>query len=180
MKEWRQIPGFANYSASSDGEIRRDVRLHNSPRGLVSQALNDRGYWKCSVTDDNGKSRTVTVHTLVALAFLGPSPGGLWICHKDGMNENSRASNLRYDTPASNTADLRAHGRMRVGSAVCQAKLREEDIPQILELWRGGTLTQEQIGQQFGVSQRAIWQVIHRKKWAHVERRVGQSARSAQ
>lgn len=169
--EWRKIPGFANYSASSEGTIRRDVRLHRSEPGPVSLSLNDRGYWKCSATDDRGRHRTVTVHTLVALAFLGERPAGLWVCHNDGDAKNCRPENLRYDTPASNTADTRRQERTPVGTRAHNAKLTEASIPEILALWESGMLTQKEIGDRFGVSQRAIWQVLHGLKWKHVERR---------
>ena len=173
MTEWRKIPGFTAYSASSDGQIRRDVMLHRSPAGLVSQALNDRGYWKCSATDDGGKYRTVTTHTLVALAFLGPRPEGLEVRHLDGDSANSAAANLRYGTSMENTADAFLHDRIPVGSRAYNAKLTEKAIPEIMELWRSGILTQTEIGARYGVSQRAIWQVIHGHKWRHVERRTG-------
>lgn len=166
--EWRTIPGFSRYSASEKGDIRRDVRIHNSLPGPISASLNDRGYYKTSLTDDLGNSRTVTVHTLVALAFLGQRPAGMVICHNDGVPTNIHYTNLRYDTPKSNTADSRSHKSMCTGSSHPEAKLKECDIPEIKRLWSEGRLRQKDIGALYGVSQRAIWQVIHGKKWKHV------------
>ena len=113
------------------------------------------------------------MHTLIALAFLGPRPNGLWVCHNDGVPTNNRAENLRYDTPTSNTADSIKHGRTPFGTKAYNAKLTEDDIPKIVELAASGLYTQAEIGIRFGVSQRAIWQILAGKRWRHVERRAG-------
>lgn len=168
--EWRMIPGFSAYSVSEDGQVRRDKQVYKFRPGPVSRSINDRGYWKTSLKGDDGRNRTITVHTLVALAFLGPRPDGAVICHNDGNPTNARYTNLRYDTPKSNTADAIAAGSLCMGSRHPRAKLTESDIPRIHEMWASGRFKQAEIGELFGVSQRAIWQVLHQIKWKHVER----------
>lgn len=168
MTEWRTIPSFSAYSASSDGDIRRDVRMHNTPAGLVSKALNDRGYWKCSVTGDDGCHRTVTVHTLVALAFLGRRPKGMVACHKDGDSKNCSQANLRYGTQSSNIADALKHRTYAMGTRHPGAKLDDNKVREIRRLCAEGELRQKDIGARYSVSQRCIWQIYHRKRWRHV------------
>lgn len=172
LVEWRKIPGFSAYSVSENGLVRRDIRLHNSMPGPVSRSINDRGYWKTAIRGDDGRNRTITVHTLVALAFLGPRPDGAVICHNDSDPTNARYTNLRYGTPKSNTADAIAAGSLCMGSRHPRAKLTESDIPKIHAMWASGRFKQADIGAMFGVSQRAIWQVLHKIKWKHVERRA--------
>lgn len=46
--------------------------------------------------------KTVTVHSLVADAFIGPHPVGNHINHKDGNKHNNSLSNLEYCTPREN------------------------------------------------------------------------------
>jgi hypothetical protein len=50
------------------------------------------------------------VHSLVALAFLGPCPEGLECCHWDGDPGNNRPGNLRWDTSSANLLDRQRHG----------------------------------------------------------------------
>ncbi len=49
------------------------------------------------------------VHWVVMLAFVGPCPKGLIVCHNDGDKTNNRLSNLRYDTQRSNALDRTKH-----------------------------------------------------------------------
>lgn len=57
------------------------------------------------------RRRDRAMHTMVLEAFVGPRPVGLYGCHNDGDPANNRLTNLRWDTPASNTADKVMHGR---------------------------------------------------------------------
>jgi HNH endonuclease len=41
--------------------------------------------------------RHVRVHTLVLETFIGPRSDGLECCHFDGVKENCRMDNLRWD-----------------------------------------------------------------------------------
>lgn len=44
------------------------------------------------------------------LAFVGPCPDGMEVCHNDGNPENNRVENLRYGTRSDNMRDKRKHG----------------------------------------------------------------------
>lgn len=170
MMEWRKIPGFSRYSVSESGTVRRDERIYNFKPGYVSSCLNDRGYYKVTVRSDDGRQRTITVHTLVALAFLGERPDGLFICHNDGIKTNNHYLNLRYDTAKSNTQDALKHLSAAFGTKHPLAKLSEPDVLEIVDLYKSGLFTQAQIGAMYGVCQRTIWHVIHCLKWRHVVR----------
>lgn len=101
----KQIPGFPEYSATTDGRI----WSHKGQGRYLKPAVDQRGYHRVSLRLD-GRTVTRTVHALVALAFIGPRPEGLEVCHNDGNPQNNRADNLRYDTHASNMRDKRLHG----------------------------------------------------------------------
>lgn len=172
MIEWRKIPGFSRYSVSERGDVRRDVMVHRSPPGQCSAVPNDRGYIKTSLTGDDGRHRTITVHTLVALAFLGPRPPGLFICHGDQDRTNNHHRNLRYDTPRANTRDTMLVGAHCHGASHPHAKLSDDKAKEIIALCRRGELTQAQIGARYGVSQRAVWNVLHGVRWKHIQARA--------
>lgn len=62
-----------------------------------------------------GKGRHVTVHGVVAEAFLGPRPGGLEVRHLNGDRTDCHAANLAYGTRRQNRLDTVAHGTHHYG-----------------------------------------------------------------
>lgn len=118
-ENWRDVPDTLFYQVSDAGRVRsvdRTVRHSDGKssfrRGKVLTATVSKrtGYPMVYIVYANGARRNVTVHSLVAAAFIGPRPEGLQVCHKDGNRENPAADNLRYGTPRSNAADKIGHG----------------------------------------------------------------------
>lgn len=95
MEEWRDIPGFPGYKASSLGRI-------EGPRGgILKPGWNGSGY---SQVEALGQSRLV--HLLVGITFLGPKPFPNWqIDHiTEGDKSNNKVDNLQWLSPADNRA----------------------------------------------------------------------------
>ena len=114
---WKPIPGFNDwYEASSLGRIRSKPRvIHQSNgnkqhrKGAILKPGTAKGY-KMVVLCVDGKRKSVTVHSVVALAFLGPREPGIQVRHKDGTRDNNKVSNLEYGTRSENTKDSVGHG----------------------------------------------------------------------
>lgn len=53
------------------------------------------------------------------------------------------------------------------------AKLRDEDIPEIIKMLESGLL-QKDVGEVFGVGQQAISKIYSKKHWAHIQLPVTQ------
>jgi hypothetical protein len=110
-EEWRPIPGYeGRYDVSNQGRI-RSWAWHKK-RGtsrLKSTWPDDQGYLRVGLWDGE-RGVNAKVHAQVALAFLGPRPEGQVIRHLDGIRTNNTPENLRYGTPAENTADMFVHG----------------------------------------------------------------------
>ena len=114
---WKPIPGFNDwYEASSLGRIRGKPRvIHQSNgnkqhrKGAILKPGTNKGY-KMVVLCADGKRKSVTVHSVVALAFLGPRGSGIQVRHKDGTRDNNKVSNLEYGTRSENTLDSVEHG----------------------------------------------------------------------
>ena len=109
MEIWKEIPN-SKYEASSLGRIR-------SPRGKILKPYNHAlGYHLVGVKfDHEPKIITRTVHRLIALAFHGPRPEGLDICHGNCIKTDNRPSNLRYATRSENLQDTYAMGGFLTG-----------------------------------------------------------------
>lgn len=110
-EQWRPIPGYLGYEASSEGRV-RSVRIPGRKfRGRVlSQYVDHRGYLRTTVHQGVNSYASLDVHTLVTLAFLGPRPNGMQVRHLDGDPLNNWATNLSYGTQAENNLDQVRHG----------------------------------------------------------------------
>jgi hypothetical protein len=118
-ERWVTVPGWEGfYAASTLGRIRSLARIIAYPSGPV-RSLRSRvlrptvrpdGHLEVRLSR-NGQGQTRTVHSLVALAFLGPRPPGLEVCHDNGDPRDNRPGNLRHGSHASNMADVVRHGK---------------------------------------------------------------------
>lgn len=116
---WRPVVGYEGaYEVSDLGRVRSLDRMVYAGRGrerehvgrVLSVHTGDK-YSKVRLKLDGDGGTTWNVHTLVALAFLGPCPEGAEVCHENGDAHDNRPANLRYDTHSANMHDRVAHGR---------------------------------------------------------------------
>jgi hypothetical protein len=110
-EEWRPIPGFDGYEASSLGRI-RSFRRRTTPRVLKPSPTGGYGYLAVCLRDSTSArgERTRSVHGLVAAAFYGPRPDGLEVRHLNGNGLDNRIANLEYATHVENIRDKARHG----------------------------------------------------------------------
>ena len=118
QESWRPIPGFEGlYEVSDQGQVKSLDRERPNKGGgtarikgrLLKAVTNKDGYKQVDLYK-NGKRRMSCVHELVCLAFHGPKPEGMEVCHNDGNRANNRLENLRYDTRSANGYDRVKHG----------------------------------------------------------------------
>ena len=129
MEIWADIPSYGNhYQASTLGRIRVKDRIVKK-FSWITQSIVEQKYkarlLNPSVADkyghmavhlgDKKKKWTVAVHRLVLLAFVGECPKGMECCHNNGIANDNRLENLRWDTHANNNADRKAHGNYKSG-----------------------------------------------------------------
>lgn len=96
-EEWRQIPNFPGFEASSLGRIR------NRGTGKIRKTYaTERGYLRIRLHSAAGRYTTVPVHRLVAAAFLGPIPDKHQVNHKNAIKLDNGAANLEYVTNEEN------------------------------------------------------------------------------
>lgn len=108
-ERWAVIPGTSDcYEVSHRGRVWSKPRLGTSG-GIMAGSTTPDGYRQIQL-HCYGKMTNFRVHQLVALAFLGPTPEGLEVCHKDGDQLNNDVSNLKFDTHRRNTQERVEHG----------------------------------------------------------------------
>lgn len=184
-EEWRPVPiaEYAEaYSVSNLGNTRREIARTSGKVGRPAPSqINCYGYVLLRLCN-KGKHHTVTLHRLVAIAFLGPIPAGHTVDHINGIKADNRASNLRYLTGPEQMREasrlgLLAKGnghysRMRPdrvprGSKHGKAQITEDTAAAIRVLrslgWHYAALTRA-----FGISKDLVAQVATGKTWKHV------------
>jgi hypothetical protein len=143
-EKWAAVSGYTGlYEVSDRGRVRslertvgseKEGTLRVMPGVLLEPLPMPKGYQQVHLFKD-GKSATVTVHSLVAEAFIGPRPKGKQVAHNDGDPTNNRASNLRYVGQAENEADKKKHGTVK-GTAMTDYATILKNNPYRCELGR--------------------------------------------
>lgn len=179
IEEWRAVPGFEGYyEVSSHGRVRSLDRLCTGGRwgnmrrrkGRVLAQVRDKrdGRFHVILAKDK-KHTTYRVSTLVALAFIGPRPLGLEVCHLfDDKSDNSVGS-LYYGTHQQNCDDRTRNGKTMRGEKATGAKLTANNVREIKSALREpGKYTQAELGERYGVTREAISGIARGKNWSHV------------
>ena len=169
-EEWRNIPGYPGYQASSLGRVRSLDRVDTLPggftrkrKGRVLRGHKSHGYVMYTPSV-NSVITTVTGHKLVMLAFAGPPKDGEIVCHYDGDRSNNAVANLRYGTHKDNEADKERHGTRLWGETANGVKLTEEAVVKMRELRASGYGLKD-LAQLFSVGMDTISLACVGKTW---------------
>lgn len=117
---WKPVEGWKHYEVSNLGRVRSLTRKVGARGGktrlirgrLCNQAVSQTGGGSeyLQVTLSEGKAKTQRVHKLVAEAFLGQRPEGMYVCHGQAGNLCNHVANLSYETPSTNQKHRRRDG----------------------------------------------------------------------
>jgi hypothetical protein len=104
VETWKKVPikQFSHYEVSNEGRVRKGKRILKS--------WTSTGYKKVILCND-GVRKSITVHRLVAMAFLKQGKNQIWINHKDCNKSNNKVENLEWCTPSENLKHSWANGR---------------------------------------------------------------------
>lgn len=101
--EWREVVTHPQYEVSDSGVVRR------SSSGLIlKQWMSNVGYWMVSLS---GPRKHFTVHSLVALTFIGARPPGAVCRHINDDRLDNRVANLIWGTQSENIYDSVRNGK---------------------------------------------------------------------
>ena len=173
VEEWKPVPGFQGYEASTEGRIRsvtRRVPVYHGERTVVGQIIKPKvkrdGYLSAFMTDDSGKVRCWTVHKIIMLTFVGERPKGMQILHLDDNRHNCALRNLRYGTAQENHDLKILHGRTARGEKVNTAKLTEKQVVAMRERRAAGETTLS-LSREFGISTTAVSKICIGENWKY-------------
>jgi|ERR1051326_159855 hypothetical protein len=177
-EQWKTITGYeGQYEVSTHGRVKSLYRTYQLRwvtievlEKFLKPELSNTGYNRVTLTK-NGKKSKVSIHRIVALAFLGNTPH-LHVNHKDGDKLNNHADNLEWVTASDNQKHAFANGLQgrQIGIKSSSAKLNEDDIREIRSLYATGNIYQQQIADKFKISLSQVSDIINKKRagWSHV------------
>lgn len=176
---WRPVPGYGgHYEVSSLGRVRvkdrvvekrsnfaggRIVRQFYKGRLLSPYTSSQLGHQAVHIGID-GKKHSIPVHTLVLMAFVGPRPNGMEACHNNGVANDNRPSNLRWDTHHNNNQDRLRHGTYTRGEEHPEAVLTEQQAREIFE--RQPSLND--CVRIYGISKTQAFRIKKGQSWTHL------------
>jgi hypothetical protein len=167
-ESWRCVPGWPEYEVSEFGAVRRLAAGHGARVGRVLKPWRNKqtGYLQVSLWRQNQHHR-VTVHRLVAAAFLGDPPSTKYVvAHNDGSRDNNHWANLRWATQRDNMADTVAHGTHNRGSRNGQAKIDEVCAVAIRRMV-AMQVPREVAAEGFGLCRQSVDDIINCRRWRH-------------
>lgn len=172
---WKPVPGYEGYyEISNDGLLRSVARISMNSLGyyrqlqgcLMAPSVNKSGYVKYSLAKD-GKSKTITAHQLVAMAFLGHNRefNHLTVNHIDGDKTNNQIDNLEIVSMTENRRHAIRNGLWNQrGVNAIKAKLTAEDLIEIRRLWALGKYRQIDLARMFNVGKSTIGRAVRHER----------------
>lgn len=117
IETWKDIQGYEGiYQVSDGGRVKSLARTDRNGfvrhEKILKPVQNKNGYMRVHLSKDMA-SEWVSVHRLVATAFLEKPEGCDIVNHKDNNPGNNRASNLEWTTYEGNMQWASAQGRMK-------------------------------------------------------------------
>lgn len=148
------------YLVSNHGRVKRLARANGATAGHVLRPV-IRSQYPSVTLSVKGKTWSVAVHILVAMAFVGRRPKDHDVNHIDGNKTNNRDSNLEYVTRTGNMRHAAKLGRL-VHKATIQ------DVIGIRAAAATGECTHKEIAEKFGLSRPQTTKIIAGLSWRHV------------
>ena len=131
--------------------------------------LDPAGYGQTGYFDPQlGATRGERAHRLAYKVWNGPIPDGLMVRHTCDNRKCIEPTHLVLGTAKDNANDLRASRRRKgkcIGSENGRSKLTNEQAEEIRMRYRHGGISQEQLADEYGVSQFAVSMIVRRKRY---------------
>ena len=163
-EEWRDIPEFIGYQASTLGNIRsvdRIVEYSNGTKrlrkGKILKPTLSTGYYSVNLSTKE-KIVSKKIHVLIARTFIGERPQGSDVRHKDGNKLNNVLSNIEYGTRSENMLD----GYKIYGKTMRCQKLSPETATIIRKEYSEG-YSYSKLAQKYSVSKSTIGAIIRQE-----------------
>lgn len=127
------------------------------------------GYGRISFGHGETNYRTnYTAHRLSWMLFFGPIPDGICVLHRCDNPKCVRPDHLFLGTHTDNMKDRDRKNRTQQGEKHYRAKLTEEDVILIINMYHDGAYTLTELSKHFNITKEAIRQIVNNITWKGV------------
>lgn len=135
---------------------------------------NECWLWIGEIADHGGGilrigGQILSAYRLSYEIYTGEITNDLCVCHSCDIRACVNPNHLWLGTHAENMADAAKKNRMHPGEQSAQSKLKNEQVIEIINLYKTGSYSQQQLGKMFGVEHTQIHQIITGKSWKHLD-----------
>jgi DNA-binding XRE family transcriptional regulator len=172
---------LVNFVLKGEWEIDSQGRIWNKKTGRRAEHVVPHGYLQVRKMM-RGKRLCVGAHRLVWRYFKGPIPPGLTINHRNGEKADNRPENLELATYSEQAVHAhRVLGKgQQWGQANPMAKLTNDQVVAIRNLYAGGKLRQHEIATKFGITIQTVSAIVRGKVYPKQGGRTGDFTRLRQ
>jgi hypothetical protein len=180
MKEmWKNIKGYEkSYQISNLGRVKslpRKVKIirygkvhYKTISGRTMKPLlnkRGKGYLKINLKRPN---RLLSIHQLVAKAFIPNPENKPFINHIDGDPKNNVISNLEWCTAKENAIHASKNGLLPRGENHPNSKLTKDQVLEIRKSYKPREITQQMLADKYGITKTLVRYILQRKYWTHI------------
>lgn len=169
LEVWKTIEEFPDYSVSNRGRVRRDTRCNRSPYGGPIKPWVTNKWYLIVALCIGGIVRKLSVHRLVAKAFLETKSRNETVNHKNGVKTDNSIDNLEWSSYGENNKHAYDFlGKSQpCGESHYRSKITGEDVKAIRKRHVNGE-TFTDISKSYGMGPRAISYIAKRQTWKHI------------
>ncbi len=168
IEVWKDIEDYIHlYQISNFGRVRSltkkvqysDRRLRNYPEKILKPRINGKGYYFVTLYDSD--KYQISIHRLVAKAFIDNPFGKFCVNHKDSNRLNNVVDNLEWVTYKENTE----HAILKGNIFKPGKKITQFEVNDIRKVYKNSGLIQKEIAKRWNLSQSQISKIITKKNW---------------
>ena len=162
---WLPVVECSDYLVSNLGRVKsiERKRTYWNGKGMMTRTFPEvivkhqkrHKYLKVCIMDTKELSLQISVHRLVAIAFIPNPHNKPQVNHINGIKTDNRVENLEWCTQAENILHASKNRLGYSGELNSQAKLKDSDIPKIRKLKDSG-MTYKEIGYIFKLSRTSV------------------------
>lgn len=158
--DWKQVEDFPVYWVSKRGDI---ISTKFDGIRLLKGKKEKTGHISIHISKD-GKVYNKYLHVLILETFTTRRPEGMFCCHNNGISNDNRLENLRWDTPKANVMDRMKHGRGARGET-SNSKLSEKQVIEVKKRIEKGEKAIS-ISKDYGNNKSIIQDILRGRTWA--------------
>jgi hypothetical protein len=187
LETWRDVVGYEGYyQVSNTGKVKSISRNIWNGKGyikssgkLLKQGTNQKGY-PIVYLSKNSKSKTITVHRLVAKAFIENPSDKPQVNHIDGNKKNNNVSNLEWCSNQENQLHavinkLNDHSTYKSGKAERPVYKIDTETNEVIAKYNSISEATDAIGYKsksnIGACCRGLKKTVGGYKWVYADER---------